>query len=330
MNKTIYKHCRLALLALLVPSMAGAVGMGKLTVLSLLGQPLNAEVDLVSVQNDELATLSARPASLDAIGQANRQYSALVAGLQFRIEKRTDGQPYIKVTSEQAVSDPIVDLLLELNWASGRLVREYTLLIDPPNYAPAQPLASVATLAPPPPTRVIPVPPQPVAVAMPPALIPNAGRDYGPIKRGETLSKIAARVKPEGVTLAQMLVGIFRSNPDAFMNNNMNRLKADKMLRIPNMDQLLALSQAEAVREVRGQITDQSRTRRKPPTSQRGKDKSDDGKPVLRLSSGERPGGAKGPGNPDRVQALEEELLARERLLKESSERIKELKKAVN
>lgn len=329
MNKTIYKHCRLALLALLVPSMAGAVGLGKLTVLSLLGQPLNAEVDLVSVQNDELATLSARPASLDAFGQANRQYSALVAGLHFRIEKRTDGQPYIKVTSEQTVSDPFVDLLLELNWATGRLVREYTLLIDPPNYAPAQPLASVPTLAPP--TRAVPVPLPPAEVAMPAATTPtNAGSDYGPIKRGETLSKIAARVKPEGVTLAQMLVGIFRNNPDAFMNNNMNRLKADKMLRIPNMEQLMALSQAEAVREVRGQVTEQSKVRRKPPTNPRGKDKSADGKSVLRLSGGEPSSGAKGRNNSDRVQALEEELLARERLLNESSQRIKELKKAVN
>lgn len=328
MNKIIYKHCRLALLALLVPSIAGAVGLGKLTVLSLLGQPLNAEVDLVSVQNDELATLSARPASLDAFGQANRQYSALVAGLHFRIEKRTDGQPYIKVTSEQAVSEPFVDLLLELNWASGRLAREYTLLIDPPNYAPAQPIASVPTLAPP--ARTVPVPLPPAEVAMPAATTPNAGSDYGPIKRGETLSKIAARVKPEGVTLAQMLVGLFRNNPDAFMNNNMNRLKADKMLRIPSMEQLLALSQSEASREVRGQVTDQSRIRRKAPANPRGKDKSTDGKPVLRLSGAEPSGGAKGRDKADRVQALEEELMARERLLNESSQRIKELKKAVN
>lgn len=328
MNKTIYKHCRLALLTLLVPSMAGAVGLGKLTVLSLLGQPLNAEVDLVSVQNDELATLSARAASLDAFGQANRQYSALVAGLHFRIEKRTDGQPYIKVTSEQTVGDPFVDLLLELNWASGRLVREYTLLIDPPNYAPTQPLASVPTLAPP--ARVVPVPLPPAEVAMPPATPPNSGSDYGPIKRGETLSRIAARVKPEGVTLAQMLVGIFRNNPDAFMNNNMNRLRADKMLRIPSMEQLMALSHAEAVREVRGQVTEHSKVRRKPPTNPRGKDKSANGKSVLRLSGGEPSGGAKGRNNSDRVQALEEELLTRERLLNESSQRIKELKKAVN
>lgn len=328
MNKTIYKHCRLALLALLVPSMAGAVGLGKLTVRSLLGQPLNAEVDLVSVQNDELATLSARAASIDAFGQANRQYGALVAGLRFSIEKRTDGQPYIKVTSEQTVSDPFVDLLLELNWASGRLMREYTLLIDPPNYAPAQPLASVPTLAPQ--TRAVPVPLPPSEVAVPPATTPSAASDYGPIKRGETLSKIAARVKPDGVTLAQMLVGIFRNNPDAFMNNNMNRLKADKMLRIPNMEQLMALSQAEAAREVRGQVTEQSKVRRKPPASSRGKDKSADGKPVLRLSGGEPSGGGKGRNNSDRVQALEEELMARERLLNESSQRIKELKKAVN
>jgi len=313
------------LVLLLAPSLANAVGMGRLTVLSLLGQPFNAEVDLVSVQNEELSTLSARLASVDAYRQANRQYDAVVAGLRFHIEKRPDGQPYIKITSERAVNDPFVDLLMELNWASGRLVREYTALIDPPPLAPAQSLVPALTGAPE--TRALPQPT--VAAATPPSMAPAGGGEYGPIKRGQTLSRIAASVKPKGVSLEQMLVGIFRNNPDAFMNNNMNRLKVGKMLRIPNREQLLAMPQSDAAREVRAQVTDRSKYRRKAVASPRVKDKTTDGKPVLRLSSGEPSGSAKRRSQDDRIRALEEELIEHERVLKESNQRTKELKGSV-
>jgi len=344
-SKPIYKRWLWAMLLMLAPSVASAVGMGRLTVLSSLGQPLNVEVDLVSVQKEELATLSARLASPDAYRQANLQYGAAAAGMRFRIEKRPGGQLYIKITSVRSVDEPFVNLLIELTWASGRLVREYTALIDPPDYTPPQSVASAP--APAPETRPVPVPQPTVAVAAPASARPAAGGEYGPIKRGETLSKIAASVKPEGVSLERMLVGILRSNPDAFVNNNMNRMKAGKMLRIPDKEQLTAMPQADAVKEVRVQAADWRRYRqkladtagtvseRKTAASRRDKvsvkDKTADGKPVLRLSSGEPPGGAgaKGRSKADRVQALEEELIARERALKEANERIKELEKAV-
>jgi len=123
---------------LLYPWVAYAAGLGKLTVLSTLGQPLSAEVDLVSVQKDELSTLVARIASPDAFQQANMQYSPALIGVRMTIERRSDGKPYIRIVSTRSINDPFLAILIELTWAQGRLLREYTALIDPPGYAPTQ------------------------------------------------------------------------------------------------------------------------------------------------------------------------------------------------
>lgn len=334
---------------LLVPWMAQAAGLGNLSVLSSLGQPLLAEIELTSVQKDELSTLIVRLASPDAYRRADLQYGTALAGISFTIEKRADGQPYIKVMSTRPVNEPFVNLVIELNSASGRLTREYTALIDPPGYTPPQTIASAPAA---PETRPVPAPRAPVAVPAPAPARPAAGGEYGPVKRGETLSKIAASVKPEGVSLEQMLVGIFRSNPGAFINDNMNLMKAGATLRIPDKEQLTGMTPREAVREVRVQTANWSSYRRRVAgaartVSEKGSAESkpdavrvkvDDkaaaakkGKDVLRLSKGQPPGGAakKGRSIEDRVQALEEELIARERALNEANQRIKELEKAV-
>jgi len=113
---------------LLYPWVAYAAGLGKLTVLSTLGQPLSAEVDLVSVQKDELSTLVARIASPDAFQQANMQYSPALIGVRMTIERRSDGKPYIRIVSTRSINDPFLAILIELTWAQGRLLREYTHL----------------------------------------------------------------------------------------------------------------------------------------------------------------------------------------------------------
>ena len=335
------------MLLLLVPAVASAVGMGRLNVLSFLGQTLDAEVDLVSVQKDELPTLSARLASPEAYRQANLEYGAAAAGLRFRIDKRQNGEFYIKITSARPINEPFVNLLIELTSGSGRLLREYAALIDPLDYVPAQSAAAAPAAAEE--TRPAPVPQPPVAVATPAPTKPKpaGGGKYGPIKRGETLFKIATSVKPEGVSLEQMLVAILRSNPQAFINNNMNRMKAGATLHIPDLEQLTAMTPQDAVKEVRVQTTDWNRYRRElaetagmvskrktaasKPDKVSVKDKATEGKPVLRVSPGEPPGraGKKGLSKTDQVQALEEELIARERALNEANQRIKELEKAV-
>jgi pilus assembly protein FimV len=343
-------------LLLAVPAGAWAAGLGKLTILSALGQPLNAEVELVSVQKDELGSLNARLGSPDAYRQANIQFNSALTGARATVERRAGGQPYIKVVSSRPVNEPFIDLLIELSWNAGRLVREYTALIDPPGFAPAEPVAGTAVAASPaapvakplPPQATSPVPAAPAAAAPTPAA-PSAS-EYGPVKRGDTLRKIAEGVRPQGVTIEQTLVGLFRSNKDAFIDNNMNRLRTGKVLRVPTQQDLAALPQTEAANEIRVQTTDFNAYRQRvagavpevatdaPRQSAAGKisttieDKAAaqaPGKEVLRLSKGESPKGKPAAGDgkamADRVRALEEEATAREKSLKESAERIAQL-----
>src|SRR6185436_5939758 len=112
-----------------------AAGLGKLTVNSALGQVLNAEIDLVSVQPGELDTISARVAAPEACRDARIEYSSALRLLRFSVEKRPSGQPYLKVTSAAPINEPFVDVLIEITWPSGRIQREYPILLDPPGYA---------------------------------------------------------------------------------------------------------------------------------------------------------------------------------------------------
>jgi pilus assembly protein FimV len=381
----------LAVLVLLMPSVADAAGLGRLTILSSLGQPLNAEIDLVSVQKAEIPTLTARLASPDAYRQANLQYNAALSGARLSVEQRAGGGAFLRVTTTRALTEPFIDLIVELTWASGRIAREYTAFIDPPGGllaerpaapaaapeaqpAPPTPIAAPETQPAPPPQAAIPTPlpetpdaaapaPTPAPIAAAPATAPtpaapSASRSPAPptpasasqrdVKSGDTLFGIASSVKPDGVTLEQTLVGIYRSNPDAFAGN-MNRLKSGRILRIPDKDELAAVTAPEATKEVRVQAANWNAYRQKladsavaapeggSPTSGRIATRVEDkaapgGKDVVRLSKGEAPGAtgrAKGGTAGERVRALEEEAVARDKALKEANERVAELEKNV-
>ena len=357
MRKTPYKTWLVVGFFLLMPWVAHAVGLGKLTILSALGQPLLAEVELVSVQTDELATLVARLARPEAYTQANISYSPALVGVRLSIERRAGGQPYIKIISTRPVNEPFIDLLVELNWTQGRLVREYTALIDPIGYTPAEPIAPVApSVAVTPPVTlesqpIAPAPQPPVAAAA-----AAADKAYGPVKRGETLFRIASKVKPEGVTLEQMLVSLYHANPDAFAAN-MNRLKTGKILRVPEKERVIATGQSEAVKEVRVQAADWNVYRQKlaeaagetpareSKSAASGKitTKVDDKaagkaapKEVLKLSKGEPTAGKASDGKgarrsvTNRIRVLEEEVIAREKALAEAHNRIAQLEKTLN
>ncbi len=351
---------------LALPCVAHAAGMGKLTILSALGRPLLAEVELISVQDGEFATLKARIAPPEAFTKANVQYSPALIGVRLSIERRADGQPYIKIISTRPVNEPFIDLLVELSWAHGLLVREYTALIDPPGYTPGAPfvqavplveIAPAATpetqaLAPAPPVEAKPAPkapadarpaaapartyePQALAPTAPvearpaakkpavtrPATAPasSAGsKEYGPVERGETLSKIAARIKPDGVTLEQMLVSLYHANRDAF-GSNMDVLYVGSVLRIPEELQVAATAQSEAMREVRARAA--------------GKETPME---VLRLSKSELPVAGKARGGEresrevtERLRALETELDALEKALTEANKLVAQLEQTV-
>ncbi|WP_441293457.1 type IV pilus assembly protein FimV, partial [Massilia psychrophila] len=124
--------------AVFFSSVAYAAGLGKLTVLSALGQPLRAEIELTAVSNEEASALVAKLAPPDAFKLANIEFNPALLSLRFAVEQR-NGRQYIKISSSQPVNEPFVDMLLELSWNSGRLVREYTFLLDPPELRATQP-----------------------------------------------------------------------------------------------------------------------------------------------------------------------------------------------
>ena len=320
----------LVLALLVAPVLAQAAGLGRLTVQSNIGQPLNAEIDLVSVRGDEASTLVARLASVDAYQQSNLQYNSSLSGIKVTVERRADGQYFIKVAGSRPVNEPFIDLLIELSGGGNRLVREYTALLDPPGYgqqSAAAPAPAVVASRP----IVAPAPAQ-AAIAPPakPVQSVAAGekaKEYGPVGKGETLGKIAASLKPEGVTLEQMLVGLYRNNPDAFIRNNMNLVKSGKILRVPDAQELSAVAQSEAVKEVRtqvadwraysGRVADQVGTAPEGGSTARGRitTRVDDpaasaSKDVVKLSKGEPSKGGKDLTGEAKARALEEELIS--------------------
>jgi pilus assembly protein FimV len=345
-----------ALLVALLPCVAGAAGLGRLNVLSALGQPFHAEIELVSVSKEELGSLNARLGHADAYRAANLQYNPALTGARATIERRPNGQSYVKIVSTRPVTEPFIDILIELTWAAGRLSREYTALLDPPGIAPAP--APVIAATPESRPAQAPAPQQPKAKPdrAPRAPVtptaPMAGsKEYGPIQRGETLGKIAREVMPEGVTLEQMLVALYRSNADAFINKNLNLVRTGKILRVPDREEVAAITKGEAAKVYRTHVTDWNSYRQKVADSA-GKVPADgrtavsgkittkveekrpggDAKDVVRLSKGEAPGAAakgKPRSSAERIRALEEEAVARERALKDANERVTQLEKTI-
>ncbi|MDE2082846.1 MAG: hypothetical protein KGI90_15955, partial [Burkholderiales bacterium] len=149
MNKRSTKAFRFAIhgVALAVTGLLGsqayALGLGRVTVQSALGETLKAEIDVTSLTPDEASSLKLGVASPDAYKAAGMDYHAVLAGTHVRLVKRPDGRNMLVVTSDRAVLEPFLDVIVEANWSSGRLVREYTMLFDPP-LAPSPQVAQAA------------------------------------------------------------------------------------------------------------------------------------------------------------------------------------------
>jgi len=255
---------------------AQAAGLGRLVVLSSLGAPLVAEIELVSLQSGEEDGLTARIASLDAFREAGIEPSAALNGVRLQVVRR-DGRSVIRVTSPQPVNDPFVDLLVELEWNGGRLVREYTVLLDPPEYKGPQAVAAAPAAAPsatapsataptvassaaatmgapsaeplPPlettpqsgaasvqesPIAAAPAAAEPLAEKPAAAGRPAAAEGTYEVRRGDTLGAIARANLPPGVSLNQMMIAIYRANQDAFLRENINLVRAGRVLNLPD------------------------------------------------------------------------------------------------
>ena len=267
-----------ATLCLVMPS-AWALGLGRLQVQSALGEALRAEIDVTSLSPEEASSLKVRVAPPDAYRAAGVDYNAALPGTQVELRRRADGRPYLRITSDRGVVEPFIDVILEINWPTGRLVREYTLLLDPPAAAraaapaPAPATApSISAATPLPAERPAPVA-SPRAADVRPAPTPGArpaepareaavakarspGADDYRVKPGDSLSRIAARTQRQGVSLDQMLVGLYRGNPQAFIDNNMNRLKSGVVLAVPSAEAVNAVAASEARQIIQAQSSD--------------------------------------------------------------------------
>ncbi len=246
--------------ALVLTSAAHAAGLGKLTVLSALGQPLRAEIELTAVSGDEASGLTAKLASPEAFKAANIDFNPALLSLRFNVEQR-GGRQFIRVSSTQPLNEPFVDMLLELSWNNGRLVREYTFLLDPAELRATQSAQVAANESARPRTEAASAPAQ--SSTAPAAERPRrAARAEAPeaprpaaetaassryrVKPGDSLGRIATQLKPVDVSLDMMLVALYRANPDAFIGNNMNRLKSGRILTVPAGDAVRATDDAEA------------------------------------------------------------------------------------
>lgn len=369
----LLKVAAIAMAMAFIPFLGHAAGLGKIAVYSALGQPLKAEIE-VTATADELSSLQAKLASADAFRQADVEYNPVLSSLKFsRGFTERNGHRYIQVTTDRPVNEPFINMLVEMNWASGRLVREYTFLLDPPDLGSATANAPVS----PPPVPLVADNAQPAKSDRVDPIKENAPSEVSrqstklsqpspaisaktsaaangkshKVRTGDTLGKIAAQTRPEGVSLEQVLVALLHSNQEAFDGGNMNRLKAGKILAIPDAEVMNQISTSAAKKEIVAQAADFNAYRKRLASSvgaQAGVDdksqqaasgkitpKVEDnfpapnGKDKLDVSRTEN---AKG-GDSDskaRVAALEADLLARDKALKEAQSRTAELEKSLS
>ena len=335
---------------------AAALALGRLSVQSGLGEPLRAEIDIPEINAAEADSLRASLASPDAYRASGLEYHSALNGVRMSLQKRPDGRSYLRVTSDRPVNDPFLDLVLEANWASGRTVRDYTLLLDPPSQraaaatAPSTTAASVVTapvvpaatrpqsISRPAPAPAAPAAPRPSAQAATPTPRPAPSDKSLTVQRGQTASKIAGDYKPANVSLDQMLLALLRANPDAFINGNINRLRAGAVLTVPDQNEIAAVPAGSAKQQITAQSKDFNDYRGKlagaaPGAQVAGADRSasgqvqtqvDDKKPVaaasdkLTLSKNAT------------VQGGTEEKIAQEARAKDASTRIAEISKNIN
>ena len=274
----------------LAPMTVFSAGLGKLNVSSGLGEPLRADIELLSVTPEELNSIFAVIASEEAYANQGIDRPASHSTIKVEVSKNANGTPILKLKSTQPISEPFLDMLIQVDWGSGRLLREYTVLLDPPGYtsesdnsaqssqdngqatqlptvkaanqsqqdsisneaASAKKSSSAAKASPPKKSEAVQT-----------ASENDASTQEYLTQRGDSLAKIARDMQVEGVSLDQMLVALYQANPNAFDGKNMNRLKVGKIIRPPSEQELAGLSRQQASKEVKVQSANWNEYRNK-------------------------------------------------------------------
>jgi pilus assembly protein FimV len=313
------------LLALFCESAYG-LGLGDLELKSALNQEFSAEIKLTNTEGlaiEEVLPNLASQEDFDRVG-VDRNY--LLVDLRFRVRVEADGSMVVIVTSNRPIIEPFLNFIVEILWPTGRILREYTVLLDPPVFAnqgaaPISPTTSSSAAGPSSGSAVEskrrPIPEYKGSTPT------SSADEYGMTGAGDTLWSIATDVRLEGVSMQQTMLALQKANPEAFISNNINLLKAGHVLRIPDRDEILAASNSEAVAEVQIQneefeeykttgVAQMDATRRTAPSSS-PEPASDDGE--LRLLAADSSSGQRAGDSDARNEALSNEIaVAREDL----------------
>lgn len=270
----------------MVPGLVQALGLGNIKLHSALSEPLNAEIELVQVREltaDEILPSLASNADFQSKGVERFHY---LSDMKFEVVVNQGGRSFIKVTSRKPMVEPGLDFLVEVHWPDGRLVREYSLLLDPPLYRPqaapqirsatssASPTLPKSSITPTTPRNVSPSPATTTpratsSVASDATSAPSApagGDSYGPTGPSDNLWAIASQLRPSNrVNVHQTMLAIQRLNPQAFLNGNINLLKRGQVLRAPSEADAMSVGGQEAIQ----MVAEQNRAwREKTPTPQ--------------------------------------------------------------
>jgi pilus assembly protein FimV len=260
------------MMALSLPGAAHALGLGEIHVDSALNEPLAAEIDIVGATAEELSSLTASIANKDTFLRFGAERPAFLASATFKVSRDVKGNPVLVIRSTDSFTEPVVNMLVDLRWHNGEVIRQYSLLLDPTGFpAATQVAAAVRSPVAPPATLVAPAP-APVAVAtsiLAAAATPIASPDAtaspaASTTRATTHVKIGAKATLRGVAwrvgarsdsdLKKTMLAIFRANPHAF-EGNINRLRLGAVLTIPPAADISTISKEDASREIRAQMT---------------------------------------------------------------------------
>ncbi|MEJ1489299.1 MAG: FimV/HubP family polar landmark protein [Candidatus Sedimenticola sp. (ex Thyasira tokunagai)] len=251
----------------IVPFGANALGLGDIHLKSALNQHFSGDINLLSVTADEIPDIKVRLASQDAFQRAGVDRPFLLTKLRFKPVAMDDGSFAVKVSSLEPIREPFLNFLIEVNWPKGKLVREYTVLLDPPvtlDRKPA-PVKTVSAGTQQPVARQTAAPTQARTAAVAPKDLAWAGSgssqpdsepavveaeaapgEYGPVQKNDTLWGVAKKTRHQDATMEQMMISLFQANPQAFIKNNINNLKTGQVLRVPSRDEVLGLTKREA------------------------------------------------------------------------------------
>jgi pilus assembly protein FimV len=247
------------MMALSLPGAAQALGLGEIHVNSALNEPLAADIDIIGATAEELSSLTASVANRDTFLRFGAERPAFLASATFKVSHDARGKPVLVIRSTDSFTEPLVNLLVDLRWHNGEVIRQYSLLLDPAGFpAATQVAAAVPSAAVEPASLALPAPAAAVSNALAAAVAPAANTT-----RATTHVKIGARATLRGIAwrvgarsdsdLKKTMLAIFRANPNAF-EGNINRLRRGAVLMIPPPAEIASISKEDASREVQAQM----------------------------------------------------------------------------